>query len=136
MWVYFVMQHFGMSCVTLLVICMWWWWWWWCRKHIRRRFVKFCQLRFICSSVWRAWTAQTEAEWTCLDERTQGDTLTVMFLHLLQVDKLQEAENKRASEDESPESSSIVYGTFIIKSVMWFLQHCWSVCTCVRWFLK
>ncbi|ROI64768.1 Clathrin heavy chain 1 [Anabarilius grahami] len=36
--------------------------------------------------------------------------IQVMREYLSKVDKLQEAENKRASEDESPESSSIVYG--------------------------
>uniref|UniRef100_A0A671RCM6 Clathrin heavy chain n=1 Tax=Sinocyclocheilus anshuiensis TaxID=1608454 RepID=A0A671RCM6_9TELE len=40
--------------------------------------------------------------------------------YLSKVDKLQEAEDKRAAEEQTPEASSIVYGTFIISSFLHF----------------
>ncbi|KAI2661969.1 Clathrin heavy chain 1 [Labeo rohita] len=49
-------------------------------------------------------------------------SVTVLDVSACRVDKLQEAEDKRAAEDQTPEASSIVYGTLISNSFMHFLR--------------
>ncbi len=61
----------------------------------------------------------------CLDERTQRDSDVCVDL---QVDKLQEAEDTRAAEDQTPEASSVDYGAHH----QLFFDHSSSVQTCIR----